>query len=60
MLSCRILSKESLDALHYATLEVLEKTGVVVESEKETEKPVGILSMTDLARSVTVGISVGE
>lgn len=34
MLSCRILSKESLDAIHYATLEVLEKTGVVVESEK--------------------------
>jgi len=34
MLSCRILSKESLDAIHYATLEVLEKTGVVVESDK--------------------------
>jgi len=34
MLSCRILSKESLDAIHYATLEVLEKTGVIVESDK--------------------------
>jgi trimethylamine--corrinoid protein Co-methyltransferase len=34
MLSCQILSKESLDAIHYATLEVLEKTGVIVESDK--------------------------
>lgn len=34
MLSCRILSKESLDTIHYATLEVLEKTGVIVESDK--------------------------
>jgi trimethylamine:corrinoid methyltransferase-like protein len=34
-LSCRILSKESLDTIHYATLEVLEKTGVIVESDKE-------------------------
>ncbi len=34
MLSCRILSKESLDAIHYATLGVLEKTGVIVESDK--------------------------
>ncbi|NIR86561.1 hypothetical protein GWO13_02890, partial [Candidatus Bathyarchaeota archaeon] len=34
MLSSRILSKESLDAIHHATLEVLEKTGVVVESDK--------------------------
>ncbi len=33
-LSCRILSKESLDTIHYATLEVLEKTGVIVESDK--------------------------
>ena len=34
MLSCHILSKESLDAIHYSTLEVLEKTGVAVESDK--------------------------
>lgn len=34
LLSCRILSKESLSDIHYATLEVLEKTGVIVESEK--------------------------
>ncbi len=33
-LSCHILSKESLDTIHYATLEVLEKTGVIVESDK--------------------------
>jgi len=33
-LSCRILSKESLNTVHYATLEVLEKTGVIVESDK--------------------------
>jgi len=28
------LSKESLDTIHYATLEVLEKTGVIFESDK--------------------------
>ncbi|MDH5438092.1 MAG: trimethylamine methyltransferase family protein [Candidatus Bathyarchaeota archaeon] len=34
MLSSRILSEESLDAIHYATLEALEKTRIVVESDK--------------------------
>ena len=33
MLSCRIFPKESLKIIHYASLEVLEKTGVIVESD---------------------------
>ncbi len=33
-LSCHLLPKESLNAIHYATLEVLEKTGVIVESDQ--------------------------
>ena len=33
---------------------------VVVRSETDHSEPIGILSMTDLARSVTVGASVGE
>ena len=33
LLSCRIFPKESLKIIHYASLEVLEKTGVIVESD---------------------------